>query len=287
MKYLGRFAPSPTGPLHAGSLVAAMASYLDARAHGGDWLLRIEDIDPPREVKGASVQIIQILAGYGFSWQGPVCFQRQRTDHYQSAFDQLSGVGLTYPCACSRKVIGEAPYPGTCRQGMPAGRAARAFRVRTEGQTILWHDRISGEISENIDQSPGDFVLKRADGLWAYQLAVVVDDGLQGITHIVRGEDLKESTARQILLQKMLSMPTPSYLHVPVVKAGDGQKLSKQTGAQALTLSDPLSALAQAGVHLGLGRIQADSIEQFWVRATQAWAALHIAPSSTSQTTAG
>lgn len=272
MNYLGRFAPSPTGPLHAGSLVAAMASYLDARAHRGDWLLRIEDIDPPREVAGASEQIVQVLAAYGFSWHGPVSFQSRRTNFYQHAFDQLSALGATYPCACSRKDVGETRYAGTCRPGMAAGKTARAYRVRTSNQTVTWCDRISGEISEDVDQYPGDFVLKRADGLWAYQLAVVVDDGLQGITHIVRGDDLKESTARQILLQRMLSLPTPSYLHVPVVKAGDGQKLSKQTGAPALTLSDPLTALTRAAVHLALGEIQADSIEQFWGRATQVWA---------------
>jgi glutamyl-Q tRNA(Asp) synthetase len=275
MNYIGRFAPSPTGPLHAGSLVAAMASFLDARAHDGAWLLRIEDIDPPRAVVGASEQIVELLAAFGFQWDGPIEYQSRRTPAFQAAFDQLLADGHVYGCGCSRREIGDGIYPGTCRMGIPAGLQPRAYRVRSAGQIIVWQDRLTGTCHDALDQQSGDFVIKRADGLWAYQLAVVVDDGLQVVSHVVRGDDLKESTARQIHLQQLLGIPRPSYLHVPVVKADDGQKLSKQTGAPALNRHDALPALRQAAQHLCLGSIYADSIAQFWSQATLAWATHH------------
>lgn len=226
--YRGRFAPSPTGPLHFGSLVAAVASYLDARKHQGQWLVRMEDLDKPREQPGAADSILSDLEFFGFEWDGPVMVQSQRTDAYQAALDQLKNKGLVYPCGCSRKEIadsivgtfsGEARYPGTCANGLPAGKTPRAWRVR---------------VNEQLSESVGDFVLLRADGIFAYQLAVVVDDAAQNITDVVRGADLLDSTPRQIYLQQCLGYPTPNYIHVPVILAPDGQKLSKQTGAQAL-----------------------------------------------------
>ena len=254
-----------------------MASYLDARAHRGQWLLRIEDIDPPREVVGASELIIATLADYGFCQDGPIEFQSRRTAHYQQAFDRLQAIGMIYGCACSRREIGERIYPGTCRNGMAAGAVARAWRVRTCGQIIEWQDRWCGHFIERIEDDPGDFVIKRADGLWAYQLAVVVDDAMQQVSHIVRGDDLLESTARQIHLQQLLGLPRPIYLHVPVIRASDGQKLSKQTGATALSRSAPMAELAAAAHHLGLGDVGAESIATFWQQATLIWANRYLA----------
>jgi glutamyl-Q tRNA(Asp) synthetase len=271
MTYIGRFAPSPTGHLHAGSLVAAVASFLDVRAHGGRWLLRIEDIDPPREVAGASNQIIAALAAFGFVWDGAIEFQSRRCEHYQSAFETLLARGHVYGCVCSRKEIGEQVYPGTCRNGIAANAQPRAYRVRVNNETIVWQDRLAGESVEPLARTSGDFVIKRADELWAYQLAVVVDDALQGVNQIVRGDDLKDSTARQIYLQQLLALPRPGYLHVPVVRAADGQKLSKQTGARALDGRHALNELRQAALHLQLGLISAASLTDFWPAATEAW----------------
>lgn len=268
--YRGRFAPSPTGPLHAGSLVAALASWLDARAAGGAWLVRIEDVDGPRCVPGADVFILQQLATCGLVPDEQPVWQSARTASYDAALSRLLAAGQAYACACSRKEIdlalaaqgrvherhGERVYPGTCRAGLQ-GRAARAWRLRTDlpaggGPVIAWHDRRLGPQCQDVAAEVGDFVLKRADGLWAYQLAVVVDDAEQGITHVVRGEDLADNTPRQILLQRMLGLQTPAYLHTPLVLAADGQKLSKQNGARALELADPLAALRDAGRVLGL-----------------------------------
>lgn len=229
--YRGRFAPSPTGPLHFGSLVAAAASYLDARAHEGEWLVRMEDLDKPREQPGAAASILSDLEYFGFQWDGPVMVQSERTEAYRVALEQLKSAGLVYPCGCSRKEIadsavgefdGEVRYPGTCAKGLPPGKTARAWRVR-----------VKGELARTV----GDFVLLRADGIFAYQLAVVVDDAAQGITDVVRGADLLDSTPRQVYLQQCMGYPTPNYIHVPVVLAPDGQKLSKQTGAMALDRS--------------------------------------------------
>ena len=268
--YIGRFAPSPTGLLHAGSLVAALASWLDARAHGGIWRLRLEDVDTPRCVPGAGEQILQQLAHCGLVHEGEVLWQRRRSQVYQQALDTLVTQGLAYPCGCSRKAIEAAQaqaterhkaaiYPGTCRPGLH-GQPARAWRLNLQavraarGLPVItgWTDRRLGPQAEDVDQTVGDFVLRRADGLWAYQLAVVVDDAAQGITDVVRGEDLRDNTARQILLQQALGLPTPRYLHTPLVLAANGEKLSKQNGATPLDLGDPLGALNAAARALGL-----------------------------------
>ena len=267
--YRGRFAPSPTGPLHAGSLVAALASWLDARAHGGTWIVRMEDVDTPRCVPGAGEFILQQLASCGLVSDEPVLWQSERRAAYQQALDNLIHRADAYPCGCSRKDI-EASllaqgarrerhhawvYPGTCRpeNGGLKGRPERAWRFLVPvGIEVVWHDRYLGPQTQHVATEVGDFVLKRADGLWAYQLAVVVDDASQGITHVVRGADLADNTPRQILLQQALGVPMPSYGHTPLVLGDNGEKLSKQNGAQALDLSDPLVALLRAATCLGL-----------------------------------
>ncbi len=273
MRYIGRFAPSPTGPLHAGSLVAALASWLDARAHKGQWLVRIEDVDTPRCVPGADQRILQQLAACGLVPDAAVMYQSQRGDAYQAALDGLIAKGWAYPCGCSRKEIEDAQallghtrerhqaaiYPGTCRDGLH-GKVARAWRLNVQrviddlklATPLTWQDRLLGPQQQDVAQEVGDFVLKRADGLWAYQLAVVVDDAAQGITHIVRGADLSDNTARQIVLQHALGLPTPSYLHTPLVLGENGEKLSKQNGATALDLSNPLAELNTAAALLNL-----------------------------------
>lgn len=301
--YVGRFAPSPTGPLHLGSLVAAMASYLDAKAHQGTWLVRIEDLDRDRNVRGMDAHIIESLRHCGMLWDGEITWQTRRTDLYDAALAQLEQAGAVYPCACSRKEIADSQlraqlylgstgstgptggqavvqiYPGTCANGLAPGKTARAVRLRTPQAGVrCFVDRWHGETCQDIAAAVGDFVIRRADGFWAYQLAVVVDDGAQGITDIVRGADLLDSTPRQLYLQELLGLPQPVYLHVPVVANADGEKLSKQTGAQAFdqganpeTLVD--SALIPAARFLGLD-VQATSIEDFWRKAVPAWAAL-------------
>lgn len=273
MRYIGRFAPSPTGPLHAGSLVAALASWLDARAHNGQWLVRIEDIDTPRCVKGADQGILEQLSACGLVADSEPKWQSQRTHLYENALSHLINKGWVYPCGCSRKEIEDiyvsqgqdiarhsaAIYPGTCRDGLN-GKPARAWRLNVQAvmealhlpQTLQWHDRRMGHQQQDVAREVGDFVLKRADGLWAYQLAVVVDDADQGITHVVRGEDLHDNTARQILLQKALGLPTPIYMHTPLVMGENGEKLSKQNGALALDLQDPLTVLNCAAEVLSL-----------------------------------
>ncbi|HEX5698690.1 MAG TPA: tRNA glutamyl-Q(34) synthetase GluQRS [Rhodoferax sp.] len=264
--YIGRFAPSPTGPLHAGSLVAALASWLDARAHDGQWLVRIEDVDSTRCLPGMGQTILRQLAACGLHSDQPPLYQSRRPALYQRALDQLIAAGHAYPCACSRRDIelalrhsgkakerhGELIYPGTCRDGLK-GRLARAWRFRTGDQTLVhWQDRRLGWQAQDVASAVGDFILRRADGCFAYQLAVVVDDADQGITDVVRGEDLADNTARQILLQRALGLPTPRYLHTPLVLGADGEKLSKQNGARALDIRQPLAALNQAAAALGL-----------------------------------
>ena len=283
--YVGRFAPSPTGPLHAGSLVAAMASYLDAKAHGGQWLVRIEDIDEARTVPGAAEAILQALAACGMQWDGEVLRQSRRKERYRQAVDQLAE--HVYACGCSRREIadsrvrlgtdGAAIYPGTCRNGLAAGKTPRAWRLRvpeagTPDECISFEDRWMGTVTQHLAAEVGDFVLKRADGFWAYQLAVVVDDADQGVTHIVRGADLLVSTARQIYLQYLLHLPTPRYLHVPVVTNAAGEKLSKQTGAAPFDAAQPLTALQDAARFLGLPTAQADALDAFWQQAIHGWA---------------
>jgi glutamyl-Q tRNA(Asp) synthetase len=267
--YVGRFAPSPTGPLHAGSLVAALASWLDARAHGGRWLVRIEDVDLPRCVPGADELILQQLAQCGLLPDAPPVWQSRRTPLYQTALDGLASAGRAYPCACTRSDIaaanaalgrlkprhGDLVYPGTCRpdQGGLKGHQGRAWRMQVPDapdDVILWTDRRLGAQQQALATAVGDFVVKRADGLWAYQLAVVVDDAEQGVTDIVRGEDLCDNTPRQILLQGALGLPRPRYLHTPLVNGAHGEKLSKQNGAEALDLRQPLHTLDVAARHL-------------------------------------
>ena len=288
--YTGRFAPSPTGPLHAGSLVAALASWLDARAQGGRWLVRIEDVDGPRCVQGADQFILGQLADCGLLPDEPPQWQSRRAALYQSALQGLLARSQAYPCACSRKAIeqalaasganrqrhGERVYPGTCRHGLRA-EAARAWRFLAEGSNaISWTDRRLGPQQQDVAREVGDFVLRRADGQWAYQLAVVVDDADQGVTDIVRGEDLADNTARQILLQRALGLPSPRYLHTPLVLAADGQKLSKQNGAPALDTTDPLGCLETAGAALGLpqqARAEGRGVAEWLETAVAAWAA--------------
>jgi len=274
-----------------GSLVAAMASYLDAKVHGGQWLVRVEDLDRDRNVAGADQHILASLQRCGMQWDGEVTWQTQREHLYEAALRQL-GENI-YPCACSRKEIADSQlrqgqsgnaalvYPGTCRSGLAPGRTPRALRLRTPQEphcVIRFHDRFAGDISQDITAEVGDFVVRRADGFWAYQLAVVVDDGAQGITDIVRGADLLDSTPRQIYLQQLLGLPQPRYLHVPVVVNEHGEKLSKQTGAQAFDNGAPAaslldSALLPAARFLGL-ELRADSIAAFWQAALPAWEAL-------------
>jgi glutamyl-Q tRNA(Asp) synthetase len=257
--YVGRFAPSPTGPLHFGSLVAALASYMEARAARGKWLLRMEDLDGPREQPGAADQILRALERLGFEWDGPVLRQSARQERYRAVLEDLARRGFTYPCGCSRKELedsvlaidGARVYPGTCRHGLVPGRQARAVRLRTHAAPIAFADRIQGEIEQRVEREVGDFVVQRADGTVAYQLAVVVDDFDQGVTDVVRGADLLDSTARQIHLQRILGAPQPRYAHVPVAVNAAGEKLSKQTGAAPLDLADPRRELARARRFLG------------------------------------
>jgi glutamyl-Q tRNA(Asp) synthetase len=282
--YRGRFAPSPTGPLHAGSLVAALASWLDARAHGGQWLVRIEDVDRPRSVPGADAEILRQLATCGLLPDAPAQWQSQREPMYQTALDRLVAQGKAYPCGCSRRDIelalraqerarprhGERVYPGTCRTGLH-GKKARAWRLQVPEGTVAWTDRRTGVHLQDVAHEVGDFVLKRADGLFAYQLAVVVDDAEQGITHVVRGEDLVDNTPRQLLLQRALGYSQPSYLHAPLVLGANREKLSKQNGAAALDLGDPRTAVAAAAAVLGISLAPQSCLGDMLAQAVRTW----------------
>lgn len=282
--YRGRFAPSPTGPLHAGSLVAALGSWLDARAHGGHWLVRIEDIDPPREVPGATQDILATLAAFGLDSDAPVVWQSRRSEAYGAALAQLEAAARCYRCSCSRReaeqaaaAAGLAPgvYAGTCRLD-PQRDGPQAVRLRVpdppdDAITVL--DRAHGALTQALAREVGDFVLRRADLLWAYQLAVVVDDAAQGITDVVRGADLLDNTPRQVWLQHCLRLSTPRYLHLPVVTNAQGEKLSKQTGARPLDRNDVLGELERAWQHLGFTRLGADTREAFLQQAVTHWAA--------------
>jgi glutamyl-Q tRNA(Asp) synthetase len=259
-RYRGRFAPSPTGPLHFGSLVAALGSYLDARAHAGEWLVRIEDLDPPRAAPGAADEILRALESLGLRWDGAVLRQSERGDAYREALAELEHKGATYPCACTRREIGDSAvagidgslvYPGTCRDRLPSGRTARATRVRVGNAVVEFDDAVQGWVQHQLAVDVGDFVLRRADGPFAYQLAVVVDDAAQGITDVVRGADLLDSTPRQIQLQRLLGLPTPRYLHLPVAINAAGEKLSKQTLAPPIDRARPGAALVAALKFLG------------------------------------
>jgi glutamyl-Q tRNA(Asp) synthetase len=290
--YRGRFAPSPTGPLHFGSLIAALASLCDARAASGSWLVRIEDVDVPRARPDAEGDILRALERYGCAWDGPVLRQSERTEIYEAALERLRDAGDVYECACTRRELetaalgagGERVYAGTCRDGIPADRAdrrQRAWRMRVDAARIAWRDRLLGRQMQDLARDVGDFVVQRADGLFAYQLAVVVDDAEQDVTHVVRGADLLHSTARQILLQQRLRYPTPAYLHVPIALNRAGEKLSKQTGAAPLP-DDPLPALIAAWRFLGQllpeGSAHPASVAEFWQWAIAEWNTARLPP---------
>lgn len=291
--YRGRFAPSPTGPLHFGSLVAALASYLEARQQQGEWLLRMEDLDTPRNMPGAADAILRSLEAFGFEWDGAVVYQSERHDLYAAALARLQEDGLVYPCGCTRKEIADsaihgiegAIYPGTCRSGLPPGKTARAWRIRAENRTIGFDDAIQGHVAQNLARDIGDFVLKRADGFYAYQLAVVVDDADQAITHVVRGADLLDSTPRQIYLQQVLGLPAMHYAHIPVVLNAQGEKLSKQTQAAAVDDLQPATQLWQALDFLQQSppaAIRNAPLADIWQWADQNWQLSRIKPTKLS-----
>ena len=280
--YRGRFAPSPTGPLHFGSLVAAVGSYLDARSNGGAWLLRMDDLDQSRTVAGAADLILRSLENLGMAWDEAVVYQSKRSEAYEAALKALKKRKLVYPCACSRREIADSAvggldgpvYPGTCRKGLLAGRAARAERVITDNNRIELKDAIQGKIVHSLERQVGDFVVKRADGYFAYQLAVVVDDADQGITDIVRGADLLDSTTRQIYLQQILGYATPRYAHLPVAVNVLGEKLSKQTLAAPIDDADPVNTLNAVLEFLGQDTVTdcgPDALADFWKRAAAGW----------------
>ncbi len=252
--YRGRFAPSPSGPLHFGSLLTALGSFLDAKSQGGEWWLRIDDLDSPRVAPGATDAILRALEAYGLEWDGAVQYQHHRGEAYSAAFHALQASGVVYPCACTRREIadsftGQASstiYPGTCRNGLASGKTARAWRVDTRGAKVRLADRLQGAIEHDLETLSGDFIVQRADGLFAYQLAAVVDDAELGITDVVRGADLIDSSLRQVYLQQLLGLTTPRYLHLPVAVNAAGEKLSKQTLAPALDLEQPQQTIIQA-----------------------------------------
>ena len=300
--YRGRFAPSPTGSLHFGSLVAALGSYLDAKHHHGTWLVRMEDLDTPRCTPEAADDILRTLEAYGLHWDGEVIYQSQRTAAYEYALQKLKDIGAAYSCCCTRKEIADSAlhgiegpvYPGTCRHGIPAGREARAWRVKTDldltrhssaggndetlnvAGVITFDDALQDRITQHLENDIGDFVVKRVDGLFAYQLAVVVDDAFQDITHVVRGADLLQSTPRQIYLQQLLGLPIPHYLHLPVVVNAQGEKLSKQTLAEPLDKNQAATTLFDALQFLQ--QIPPTQLRSSSVNEIQTWAVHHWQP---------
>ena len=247
----GRFAPSPTGPLHFGSLVAALGSLLDARRRGGRWLVRIEDLDAPRNVAGAADSILRDLERLAMHWDGEVMHQSRRTDAYAGALESLAKRGWTFPCGCSRRDLVAGVYPGTCRDGLPPGRPARSVRLRVRAARIELHDAVQGRTAQCPEQEVGDFVVRRADGVVAYHLAVVVDDAEQGISEVVRGCDLLESTPRQILVQRALGLPTPEYVHLPIAVDANEHKLGKRNLARPIAAAPPGAVLVDALEFLG------------------------------------
>lgn len=280
--HVGRFAPTPSGPLHFGSVVAAVGSYLDVRAAHGVWLVRIDDVDQPRAVAGAGEAILRTLERLGFEWDGEPVWQSRRTEAYEAAFEVLRQGGWVYGCACTRKMLSDAPrapdgsarYPGTCRHGLPTGVVPRAWRFRVAEGTIAFVDRLQGEVREDVAREGGDFVLRRADGLFAYQLATVVDDAEAGVTDVVRGVDLLHSTPRQIALQRALGLPTPRYAHLPVVVDTRGQKLSKQSQACAIDGFDGAQVLTDALSCLGMmppATLTGAPVGEIWQWAKQNW----------------
>ncbi len=283
---VGRFAPSPTGPLHFGSVVSAVASFLDVRAQGGRWLLRIDDLDPPRIEAGAAERILITLETLALFWDGAVVYQSARSEAYAQALAQLTALGKLYVCHCSRKDIGVGPYPGTCRAGNGSANAG-AWRVRVDDQPICIADCVQGAYVQNLAQHCGDFVVRRADGIFAYHLAAVVDDAWSGVTQITRGSDLLESTPRQVHLQRLLGLPTPRYAHLPVVLDADGAKLSKQTYAPAIDAGNTHRALFEALAFLGLAppaELRGAAAEQLLVWALPQWRLSALAPASRPHT---
>ena len=281
-RYTGRFAPSPTGPLHFGSLVAAVASYLDARAADGRWLVRMEDVDTSRVQPGAADTILRTLERFGFEWDSAVMVQSNRTSAYRSALEFLRNQGLVYGCGCARRELADSSmeagldlrYPGICRHGLPPGRSARSWRVRVPSEAIAFEDRLQGTQRQNLEEYVGDFVILRADGLFAYQLAVVVDDHDEGVTDIVRGADLLDSTPRQIYLQRLLGASTPNYLHTPVAVNVLGQKLSKQTLACAIDIASPVDSLIDTLSFLGQRpprELRESDVQAVWIWAIANW----------------
>ena len=270
--YVGRFAPSPTGELHFGSLVAALGSCLQARIHGGEWRVRVEDLDPPREVEGSAERILADLERLGFRPDGPVEFQSLRRGAHEAALERLLEAGEAYPCGCTRKDLPPSGiYPGTCRNGLPPGKRSRAIRVRMPDHDICFDDGVQGRLCQNPEKEVGDVVIRRADGLVAYQLAVVVDDAWQGVTEVVRGADLQDSTARQIHLQRLLGLPTPRYAHLPLVLGADGRKLSKQFRSDPVRAMPPAEALAAALAVLGHPPPAGLRLGALWDWATAHW----------------
>lgn len=268
---IGRFAPSPTGELHFGSLIAAVGSFLEARRQGGLWRVRIEDLDPPREVPGSARRILEDLARFGLLPDGPVLRQSTRSTAHEDALESLRNAGLLFPCACTRKMLPEGPYPGTCRDGIPPGRRPRSLRVRVPDRLIDFEDDVQGPVCVNLADEVGDFVVRRADGLIAYQLAVVVDDAWQGITEVVRGADLLDSTPRQIYLQEALGLPRPRYLHLPLARDAQGRKLSKRDGSDPVARRSPLEALEEALAFLGHAPPKHDTLQARWDWAHRHW----------------
>lgn len=281
--YRGRFAPSPTGPLHFGSFVCAVGSYLQARSQQGQWLVRIEDLDQTRERPGAAAAILRTLEAFGLYWDEPVVYQSQRQDLYEDALHRLSEADYTFPCGCTRKDIQSLAdterYPGTCRSGLPPGKQARVIRVKTSPGDIGFFDAVQGYFEQDISRDVGDFILRRADGFYAYQLAVVIDDAIQGITEVVRGADLLDNTPRQIYLQRLLNLPTPAYLHLPLVRDESGAKLSKQTLAAPVDARQPVATAVQALHFLGHPPPVTDDsvqLDELWQWALQNWSSEQI-----------
>ena len=278
----GRFAPSPTGPLHFGSLVAAVGSFLDARHSGGEWLLRMEDVDRPRCQDAAANEILRTLEAFGFEWDGGVIWQSRRNAAYTDTLERLRASGRVFACACTRRELADsalapdgAPvYPGTCRLGLPPGKEARSERLNVADARISFDDAVQGRITQSLMEAVGDFILRRADGIFAYQLAVITDDREQGVTHVVRGADLLDSTPRQIFLQQLLGWPTPSYAHLPVVIDAAGEKLSKQAHAAPVDPARPIPALFAALRFLGQmppAELTEASLSEFWRWAISHW----------------
>ncbi len=291
-RYRGRFAPSPTGPLHFGSLVAAVGSYADALAAGGEWLVRMEDVDEDRCRPGAADAILRTLEAHGFQWQGEVLYQSRRKERYREVLEELLAQGAAYPCGCTRREVERhghpgvegIVYPGTCREGLPSGRKPRAIRLRVPDEELCFHDRLHGTLCQQLKQEVGDFVIRRADGFFAYQLAVVVDDLDQGVNQVVRGADLLLSTPRQIHLQRLLAAPRPTYLHLPLVRDDKGRKLSKRDQAHPVNDTDPVSGLLAAWRFLGqpLPEEPPATAETFWRWARSHWDPARINPDAGS-----